>query len=63
MQIKDLLPGVTHVRANRKYCSLFVTFSDPMKALDAFWQAEGLELNEGRVLVLYDRLKERPRNF
>ena len=52
------------MRGNRRYCCLFVTFSDPMKALDAFWQAEGLELNEGRVVVLFDRLKEeRERNF
>lgn len=58
LQLKSHLTGVIKVKSARQHCSFYVTFSDSMKALDAFGKSGELQLNEGRVLVLFARQKE-----
>ena len=53
------MPGVTQVKSARQHCSIYVTFSDPMMALEAFSKSDKLQLNEGRVFVLFARKKVR----
>ena len=58
LQLKSHLTGVIKVKSARQHCSFYVTFSDSMKALDAFGKSGELQLNEGRALVLFARQKE-----
>ena len=59
LQLKSKMPGVTQVKSARQHCSIYVTFSDPMMALEAFSKSDKLQLNEGRVFVLFARKKVR----
>ena len=58
LQLRSHMKGVIKVKSVRQYCSFYVTFSDPMKALEAFGDSDDLLLNEGRVLVLFARQRE-----